>query len=234
MKAATTVSPAETIKKSAWSGVTYRRLFWLFLLGSVAGLILEGLWCVLRKGAWESHTSLVWGPFCTVYGFGAVAVYLSSILLKDKKLPLQFLFFAAAGAVVEYFSSLLQELFFGSTSWDYSGHFLNIGGRVSLKMTLVWGVIGIAFMYLVFPLLERLLRKMEGRLCRIGCFALSVFMAVNCIFSAAAVMRWSERLTTNTPPTNVLEQFLDETYDNEAMEKNYPNMRFTEQELSAH
>ncbi len=132
--------------------------------------------------------------------------------------------------MVEYLGSLFQKIDFGSTSWDYGSHFMNIGGRVSLQMTLIWGVLGIAFMWLVFPTLVQLLGKMENRFWRVGCIALSVFMAVNLLLSAATVMRWRERITDNSPPANAFEQFLDETYDNEAMEKNYPNMKFSGQE----
>lgn len=52
-------------------------------------------------------------------------------------------------------------------------------------------------------------------------------MAVNLLLSAAAVMRWRDRLTNNTSPTNAFEQFLDETYHNGAMEQIYPNMKFS-------
>ena len=94
-------------------------------------------------------------------------------------------------------------------------------------MTLIWGILGITFVRFVFPSLVRLLGKMEGGFWRIGCVALSVFMAVNLLLSAAAVMRWKDRLTDGAPASNAFEQFLDETYDNDTMEKNYPNMKFS-------
>lgn len=206
--------------------ITYRSLFWLFALGSVAGFVLEGMWCILRLGAWESHSSTVWGPFCIIYGFGTIAVYLVSMALKGKNPILQFVLFSAVGTIVEYFCSLFQNIVFGSTSWDYSSHFMNIKGRVSLQMTLIWGVLGIIFMRFVFPLLARFLRKMEEGFWKIVCPVLIAFMIVNLLLSAAAVMRWKERLTENIPATNTFEQFLDENYNNNTMEKRYPNMKF--------
>ena len=122
----------------------YATLLWLFMFGSVAGFVLEGLWCVLTDGRWESHTATVWVPFCIIYGIGAVAVYLLSGLLKGRSLPVQFAAFTLSGAAVEFFGSLFQELCFGSVSWDYSAHLLNLGGRVSLKMALMWGAMGAA------------------------------------------------------------------------------------------
>ena len=49
-------------------------------------------------------------------------------------------------------------------------------------------------------------------------------MAVNLLLLSAAVMRWKDRLTDNLSAANAFEQYLDEAYENEAMEKNYPNM----------
>lgn len=208
------------------SKITYSKIFWLFLLGSLSGFVLEGLWCILRTGAWESHSATVIGPFCIIYGFGAVVVYLISTWVNGRGLLLQFILFSAAGTMVEFFGSLFQERVFGTVSWDYSGHFMNIGGRISLQMTLIWGVLGILFARLFFPALDRLLGKMRLRIWKTACALLSVFMVANLLLSAAAVTRWRERETANLPPDNTFEQFLDETYDNETMKQNYPNMSF--------
>ena len=204
---------------------TYSALFWLFLFGSIAGFLFEGVWCVFRKGHWENHSALVWGPFCIVYGIGAVAVYLLSGCLDKKNWPLQFLAFSLSGGMVEYFTGLFQELVFGSVSWDYSKHWLNIGGRVSLKMALLWGVLGILFVHFIYPHLRRLLNKIRGQTVKITCVILTIFMAVNILVSSAAVLRWRER-TNNMPPSNQTEELLDRFYEDETMETIYPNMRF--------
>lgn len=169
----TVTRPKAYEKPMADAAPAYAELFYLFLVGSVCGFILEGLWCVLKKGAWESHTATVWGPFCIIYGIGAVLIYLLSGPLAKKPLLIQFLAFSAAGSVVEYFTSLLQEMCFGSTSWDYSSQFLNLDGRVSLKMSLIWGVLGISFMRWVFPGIHRSLCRMKGSGWNIVCAALS-------------------------------------------------------------
>lgn len=142
--------------------IRYSTLFWLFMLGSVAGFVLEGLWCVLCKGHWEHHSATVWGPFCLIYGIGAVAVYLLSVVLKSKNLLVQFGVFTVYGAAVEYFGSLFQELCFGSVSWDYSEHMLNLGGRVSLKMAFMWGGAGYCVYAVCLPLDQPPVGKDEG------------------------------------------------------------------------
>lgn len=205
--------------------ISYQNLFWLFMLSSVAGFVVEGVWCIVRKGAWESHSATVWGPFCIVYGLGAIVIYMMACVLNKKNDAIQFIGFAVAGSVIEFFSGLFQECCFGSTSWNYSKHFLNIGGRVSLQMSLAWGALGILFVRLFFPLLNCLFSKMRGKFWMILCISATVFMAVNLIVSAAAVMRWSKRIAQE-PAANRVEQFLDDTYDDDTMERLYPNMVF--------
>lgn len=39
--------------------VTYSSIFWLFMFGNILGLIIEGVWCKLRYGKWETHTRCV-------------------------------------------------------------------------------------------------------------------------------------------------------------------------------
>ena len=220
---------AALLKRKTGTGfpkISYTNLFWLFMLGSVAGFVLEGLWCILMEGHWENHSATVWGPFCIIYGIGAAAVSLLSILLKGRVLPVRFLALSAAGAAAEYFASLFQELCFGSVSWDYSGHFLNLGGRVSLKMSPIWGVLGIAFARLIFPLLTRLFAKMQGKGWRTAGTVLTVFMAVDLAVTAAAVARWRSRITDGSPSDSKVIQFLDTAYDDETMSRLFPNMEF--------
>ena len=107
----------------------YPEMFFLFFAGSVLGFLLEGIWRVIRTGAWENHAATVWGPFCIIYGFGAAALYWISGQASDLPIWAQFLLYALIGAAVEYLGSWGQELVFGSVSWDYSDRLLNINGR---------------------------------------------------------------------------------------------------------
>lgn len=206
--------------------VRYSTLFWLFLFGSVEGFVLEGLWNNLRLGYWESHTATVWGPFCIIYGIGAVVIYLLSFLLQERGSVAQFLLFTLAGGAVEYFGSLFQELALGSVSWHYDHHALNIGGRVSLQMALLWGVLGILFVKAVFPFLRKLLDKMKGRGWQVACGVLTVFMVINLVVTSAAITRWRTR-DEAPQPSNAAIQWLDEHYDDQTMERIFPNMEFT-------
>ena len=204
---------------------TYPMLLFLFFFGSIFGFLLEGVWFFFRHGQLESHSALVWGPFCIVYGFGAVAVYLMAILLHRQKWPLQFVAFTFAGGAVEYFTGLFQELVFGSTSWDYSKHFLSLGGHVSLKMAVLWGAIGIAFIRLLYPLLCRLQAKLKGKAVHMVCVLVSAFLIADMAVSAVAVLRWKDR-QEDIPAAGQIDVLLDTYYGDEKMAQIYSNLTF--------
>ena len=71
--------------------LTYPTLFWLFTVCSILGTIVEGLFYLIRYGRWETHTVALWGPFCIIYGIGAVILYLSTLMTKAKHIIWQFI-----------------------------------------------------------------------------------------------------------------------------------------------
>ena len=203
----------------------YAELFWVFFFGSILGFVVEGVWHIILTGEWVDHSATVVGPFCTVYGLGAVAAFVVAKIVPRHRVGLQFLAFAITGGAVEYFTSLFQEKTFGSVSWDYSSHTLNLGGRVSGQMAILWGFLGMVFIGLIYPTIKTLLRRMHTHRWHIFCIACSAFMAFNLIVSASAIFRWKER-TKALPPSNRWEAYLDATYPDSVMEYVYSDMHF--------
>ncbi len=203
----------------------YAELCWVFFLGSLLGFLIEGVWNIILVGEWVDHSATVVGPFCIVYGVGAVAAFVVARIIPRRRVGLQFLAFALTGGAVEYFTSLFQETAFGSVSWDYSSHTLNLGGRVSAQMVILWGFLGMVFVGLIYPTLKKLLHRMHTRRWHIFCVACSVFMAFNLFASASAILRWKER-RDGLPPSSRWETYLDNTYPDAHMEYVYSDMHF--------
>lgn len=206
--------------------LSFPTLLWLFIAGSLLGFVMEGVWHVLRTGAWGFRVATLWGPFCIIYGAGAVAMYLIALRAECKRRLHQFLAFALAGSAVEYLSSLFQEAAFGTVSWDYSHHALNLGGRISLKMTLIWGVLGMVLMYLLLPLLLTAFNRLHLTERTTLCRAAAVFMCVNLLWTGAALLRWQERTLSSAPAGNALEAWMDHAWPDERMQQRFPNMVF--------
>lgn len=49
------------------AGCGFYKLFWLLVIGSLLGDIVETIFCRLKMGVWMSRSSLVWGPFSLVW-----------------------------------------------------------------------------------------------------------------------------------------------------------------------
>ena len=207
-------------------GLSFPTLFWLFIAGSLLGFVMEGVWHFLRKGTWGFRVATLWGPFCVIYGVGAVTMYLIALLVEKRRPLVQFIAFALAGSAVEYLSSLFQEAAFGTVSWNYSHHAINIGGRISLRMTLIWGMIGMVLMYGILPLLLSTFNRMRLTSRMTLCRGAAAFMCINLLITSIALMRWQERVQSAAPASNAIEAYMDRTWPDERMQERFPNMEF--------
>lgn len=191
--------------------------------------MLELLWCFARHGYLESRSGLVWGPFNMLYGVGAASLSIILYRFRNRGKWLSFLGGFVVGSVVEYACSWLQEVLFGSRSWDYSRVPFNINGRICLLYSLFWGALGILWIKDIYPLMAKWILKLPNRAGKILTWVLSIFLAVNCLVSAAAVYRWSERLH-DEPPKTWIDSVMDARFPNERMERVYANMNFGDSE----
>ncbi len=48
--------------------ITFHQILWYFIFFSIAGLIIETLFCYFTTGVLESRKGLILGPFCPIYG----------------------------------------------------------------------------------------------------------------------------------------------------------------------
>lgn len=125
--------------------VTYFDIFWLFMLGNLAGVLLEGTWCKVRYGKWETHSVTILGAFNLVYGIGIPVFYIASLFVSHKHWFYIFVVMALLGSIVEYFCGLLLRFGLRMRAWDYRNHFWNVQGIISPKMVLIWGALGLVF-----------------------------------------------------------------------------------------
>ena len=205
-------------------GFCFTKLFYLFVIGSFIGTILETIWAFCVDGHFEMRVGMVYGPFIPVYGGGAC--FLTAALYKLYKLndTLVFVISAFVGAGFEYFCSWLQEQMFGTVSWDYSDTPFNLDGRTNLMYALIWGFLGLVWVRYLYPWTAKLIEKIPKRAGAIITTFLIVFMAFNGFMSVTATARWTHR-TEGVPASNSFEEYLDEKFDNEKMEFLFPGMK---------
>lgn len=90
------------------------------------------------------------GPYCPVYGVGALV---SIMFMYGRSDNLFLLFFTGVvlTCTVEYLTSVLMEKLFNNKWWDYSGHRFHINGRVSLLGGVVFGMMSVLLITVIHP-----------------------------------------------------------------------------------
>lgn len=205
-------------------GLNFYKLFWIFLIGSLIGFCLETIWCFLIHGYIESRKGFIYGPITPIYGVGAVAMTIVLTRFKESSGFVIFIISAIVGGAFEYIGSLCQELVTGTVSWQYNTP-LNLNGRTNLAFSFCWGVLGLLFIKYVFPIMNQLIEKLPNNFGRFITIILVVFMLFDLTISTVAVRREVQR-KNNIPASHMMDEFLDEHYNDEFMSKVYPNMIF--------
>lgn len=215
------------MKKETLDKIIY--IFWVFMLGSFLGFVHENLLMAYR-GRDVLRQGLIYEPLIPVYGLGLVMFcLLFSKFKKGKRLSLKHLALAfiasfLLGGVVEYLFSFLQELIFGTISWDYSGYANNLLGRTSLYHCTVWGLMGLTFYILLYPLIVKIKYYINRKWLRKLTVLFSAILFIDCTISIVACLRQSER-REGIPADSKLDYFLDEHYPDELLEHIFNNAR---------
>ena len=205
--------------------IVYQELFWLFMMGNVAGVIVEGIWCKVRYGKWQTHVVALWGPFNIVYGIGIAVFYVGTELLLERAWFIRIAALALIGSLVEYLCGLIIRIGLHMKAWDYRNHFLNIQGLISPKMTLAWGTLGFVFDRFLYQPLKKILSQMTEIFWDIACAGMSAFMIINLSCTAACIIRWANR-HRGKPPLNRISEYIDRKFPDSRMASKFCNWRF--------
>ncbi len=224
---ANAVVDEEEKRKNHFSrGVNAYKILWIFYIGSFAGVIIEMLWCYLRKGHFESRQGLIYGPFNILYGFGAVALSYFLYRFRNHSDWVSYLGGFVIGTVLEYICSWGQEFTLGVRAWDYSNLPFNINGRVCLYYSLMWGLLGVLWIKRIYPLLSFLVLRIPDKIGKILTWVILVFFIFNITASGFVMARWTMR-TSGVEASSAVSRYIDRHYPDERLEKIFPNWSFS-------
>ena len=206
------------------AGCGFYKLVMLFIVGAFLGDITETIFCRITAGYWMSRSSVVWGPFSIVWGLAIAAA--TALLYRYRNRSDGFLFFAGTflGGAYEYLCSVFTEIVFGTVFWDYSKIPFNLGGRINLLYCFFWGIAAVIWLKILYPFISGWIEKIPMRIGKILTWVLLIFMIVNMAVSALALARMDAR-ASGIPAENVLEEWLDSSYNDDVMSRIYPNAK---------
>lgn len=135
-------------------------LAFLFFVGSVFGWVLELFY---RRFISKNNPERKWinpgfcvGPYLPLYGSGLCVLYLMAgirpYINLGNPIPdtvVLLIAMALAMTLIEYIAGIISYKGFHVRLWDYSGEWGNIQGIICPKFSLIWGLLGVMYYYLV-------------------------------------------------------------------------------------
>lgn len=198
-------------------------LFWIFVICSVAGLIVETLVSYPIDRMWKDRAGLLFGPFSPIYGVGGV---LMTVVLNrfSEKGPVTIFFIAAlAGGAFEYVAGWFFEHAFGIVAWSYEGQPFNLGGHTCLGIALCWGVLGLLWAKALLPLAMKAIGHMPQGIRGAATAVAAVFLAVDVVMTLMAFNCWFERQSGEAPESS-MQTYFAEHFDDEYMSGRFQTM----------
>lgn len=227
-------------------GFTIIQILSYFIVYSIIGFIIETIFGLLTKGVIESRQSFLYGPFCGIYGIGAVIMLMSLRRFKKNNYTL-FLGGFIIGSIIEYIISFIGEWFFHIKWWDYSNEPFNINGRICVWFSLFWGVLAIYLVTHIHPKVERLLNKFKPNVLKVITIILTILIFIDFVITGFALKMFYTRLVNNyyldiqgvdeylETYTKLYEnprvkEFVDKYFSDEKMLKTFPNIKVTKKD----
>lgn len=166
-------------------------LFIWFFLYSILGWIYETIYCSIKGLKWDNRGMLM-GPYCPIYGVGAVL----DVLLCSEMTSYASVFFVCVvgSAIMEYATSYATERLFHAVWWDYSNIPFNIKGRVCLSCSLAFGVAGIVVLYGIHPYMVRFTNLIPYQAQEILALFFMAFFAADCALTADSLVALNLKL----------------------------------------
>ena len=126
------------------------------------------------------NTGFLRGPFCPIYGIGAI-IMIALLSQFEKSIVLLFFISLIILTLWEYIVGVLLEKLFKTKYWDYSDHKFNFQGRICLTNSIYWGFLGVAFVKYIHPFIESYIEKIDVNILKYIVLIFSIIFLVDTI-----------------------------------------------------
>ncbi len=139
-----------------------------FMLYAILGWIYEVVLEVFIYRWGFTNRGVLFGPYCPVYGIGALLfLFFIYPLIRNKSLgkkiimiPVVFMLSMLIATTVELVTSYLCEIVMGSWPWQtYASYPYNFQARIALSPSIRFGIGGVIFLYLCQPFFEFIVQR---------------------------------------------------------------------------
>jgi hypothetical protein len=148
-----------------------------FIIYSVLGWFVESVYmsfCNHRL----TNRGFAKGPFCPIYGFGAVIGYLVLNPLSGHYVTL-YLTGAFLATTFEYLVGIMMQKLLGEVWWDYTEKPMNYKGIICLESTIAWGFYAVIITMFLHERVLHLIDAMDMAYGRILCIVILAIVTVD-------------------------------------------------------
>lgn len=160
-----------------------------FIIYSVLGWFVESAYmsfCNHRL----TNRGFAKGPFCPIYGFGAVIGYLVLNPLSGHYVTL-YLTGAFLATTFEYLVGIMMQKLLGEVWWDYTEKPMNYKGIICLESTIAWGFYAIIITMFLHERVLHLIDAMDMAYGRILCIVILAIVTVDYLIRLYLLFRTS-------------------------------------------
>ena len=108
--------------------------------------------------------------------------------------------------------------------WNYTGYFLNIGGRTTIPFMAFWGVLGVILLKVLYPNISKVAEKVPYKVAQPVCNILVFFIALDMVFTYSVLGRMALR-NTGVKAYTFIGRFYDTTFSNEYIKEKFPAIK---------
>jgi uncharacterized membrane protein len=159
------------------------KLIWYFLIYAIIGYIVEVLYCSFGEKKLVNR-GFLGGPWLPIYGIGALLVLIGTFEISFNFIFV-FIVTVVLTSLVEYIGSWILEQFFKIRLWDYSTYPFNLKGRICLKNSLLFGLLGLTLVYGIHPFVKDFVGKLSEKTLSNGSHIIILIIGID---STKAVM----------------------------------------------
>ena len=150
-----------------------KKYYLYFMMYSIIGWLYEVILEVFIYKWGYSDRGILFGPYCPVYGVGALFFLFIVYPLINKKeiskkilmIPIVFLLCMVVATGIELVASYLCEAIMGSWPWQtYADYKYNFQARIALSPSIRFGLGGVLFLYILQPLFEKITNKLSNNI----------------------------------------------------------------------
>lgn len=188
----------------------------VFTIASIVGYFVETGYVFLSVGKVVKRGMLI-GPYCPIYGFGALILYLCFYRVTAKKgnIPLIFISASLILGSFELLCGLAFKYILNIEMWNYYGKPLNILNYTTVPILIGWGILGTIYVFFVHPIILKIVRTIKPKFLKKLATTICFIFILDFIVSTRRIWVNPEILNNLVNPQNATIQiiFNDEKED---------------------